>query len=319
MSLTEPANIDAGARLRRLLAMLAYLAQVGEAPIAEVAERFSLSESLVIAELELAACCGLPPYTPDQLLELVIDEGKVTAYGLEALRRPPQLTADEGFVLAAAARALLGVSGSDPTGPLATALKKLEQVLGDGGVSVELDHPASLEILRRAAARGEFVEIEYLGANRGEQTTRVVEPYVVSAREGHFYLDGYCHQAADWRRFALERISAVRLTGEYGEPRHLPSEFGGTRAFAGGPSVKKARVAISANKRVLVERYATEIDSAKDGRVVLSIEVGDEHWFGRLLLGLGEDAEVLEPRELSGAAGRAARRALARYEDRTGR
>src|SRR6202034_2876874 len=98
-TMSEP--VEAGDRLLRLLALLAHLAQVGEASIAELASRFGMGEARLVAELELAACCGLPPYTPDQLLELVIDDGVVHAYGLEALRRPPKLTPDEGFALAA--------------------------------------------------------------------------------------------------------------------------------------------------------------------------------------------------------------------------
>ena len=51
-------------RLRRLLALVGWLAQVGEAPIADAAQRFGMSEKELVAELELAACCGIPPYTP---------------------------------------------------------------------------------------------------------------------------------------------------------------------------------------------------------------------------------------------------------------
>ena len=54
-------------RLRRLLALVGWLAQVGEAPIADAAQRFGMSEKELVAELELAACCGIPPYTPDTL------------------------------------------------------------------------------------------------------------------------------------------------------------------------------------------------------------------------------------------------------------
>ena len=54
----------ASARLRRLLAVVAWLAQVGEATIDEVSERFSIPPDEVVRELELAACCGVPPYTP---------------------------------------------------------------------------------------------------------------------------------------------------------------------------------------------------------------------------------------------------------------
>ena len=65
----------AGDRLRRLLAILPWLADRGAVPISELASQFEMPESEVVALLELAACCGLPPYTPDQLIELIVTAG----------------------------------------------------------------------------------------------------------------------------------------------------------------------------------------------------------------------------------------------------
>ncbi len=63
--------------LRRLLAVIGWLAQVGEAPTAEAARRFGMDEQELVAELELAACCGTPPYTPDTLMEIEVSEHSV--------------------------------------------------------------------------------------------------------------------------------------------------------------------------------------------------------------------------------------------------
>src|SRR5487761_731684 len=123
------ARLPADARLRRLLAILGRLGREGGARIADIAGRFDMTEDEVVAELELAACCGLPPYTPDQLMELVVDEQEVTANLGPELARPRRLTPSEGFALAAAARAILDTPGSDPDGALARALSKLERVL----------------------------------------------------------------------------------------------------------------------------------------------------------------------------------------------
>ncbi|HUZ20058.1 MAG TPA: WYL domain-containing protein [Acidimicrobiales bacterium] len=318
--MTEP--LDAGGRLRRLLAILAYLAGVGEATIAELSERFSMDERALVAELELAACCGLPPYTPDQLLELVLDDERVVAYGLEALRRPARLSPDEGFAVAAAARALMAVPGADPDGPLGSALAKLEAALGEDRLRVELDtaeQTEHLEVLRRAAADHELVEIDYLGGKRGDETTRVVEPHAVAAREGRFYLDAYCHLADGWRRFQVERVRAVRPLGTPFSPRTPPEELGGLRAFAGGPGTRLARVALPERLQALVERVAAgPAERLADGRAVVPVEVADEHWFGLLLLRLGPDVEVLSPPGLAKAGESAARRALVRYRTEVG-
>ncbi|HVC25138.1 MAG TPA: WYL domain-containing protein [Acidimicrobiales bacterium] len=307
--------LDAGERLRRLLAILAHLARVGQASIADLAERFDVDERTLVGELELAACCGLPPYTPDQLLELVVDDETVVAHGLDALRRPPRLTPDEGFAVAAAARAMLAVPGVDPDGPLAHALAKLERVLGEDRLQVELDAPEHLAAVRRALVRRDVVEIDYLGSKRGDETTRTVEPHAVLALEGRFYLDAYCHLADDWRRFQLDRIAAARPTGLQFERRTVPAELTGARAFAGGPSARVALVALPAGHQPLVDRLAAgPVETRPDGRLAVPVRVGDAHWLGRLLLRLGPDAEVLHPPELARVASDVAARALLRYQ-----
>ncbi|HLX78672.1 MAG TPA: WYL domain-containing protein [Acidimicrobiales bacterium] len=307
---------DAGARLVRLLAVLSYLARVEQATIADLAERFDMDERALVAELELAACCGLPPYTPDSLLELVVDDEGVSARGLEALRSPPRLTPDEGFALAASLRAMLAVPGAATDGPLLTALEKLEVALGVGKISVELEAPDHLDELREAAASGESIEIDYLGAKRGDESTRRVDPYAVVAREGRFYLDAYCMLAGDWRRFQVARIRAVRRLGQPVAPRHLPAVFSSARAFVGGEASTVAHVALDEARYVLIDRFASgPTSTSADGRVVVPIEVADEHFLGRLMLRLGPGAEVLDPPGLADAAARVAARALSRYDD----
>ena len=120
---------DTATRLRRLLAILTWLAQEGEAAIDEVAARFDLTPTALVAELEMAACCGVPPYTPDQLLEIVVTEDTVSTRVGTVLARPRRLSPREGLALAASARALLAVPGSDEDGALSRALAKLDRAL----------------------------------------------------------------------------------------------------------------------------------------------------------------------------------------------
>ena len=140
-------------RLRRLLAVVGWLAQVGEAPMAEIAQRFGMSEKELVAELELAACCGTPPYTPDTLMEIEVSELTVRAFLPAEFARPRPLTPAEGFAVAASARLLLAVPGSDDDA-LRRALAKLEAALGHAGaVGLDVDAPGFLGPCRRRRRR----------------------------------------------------------------------------------------------------------------------------------------------------------------------
>jgi proteasome accessory factor C len=99
----RPANV----RLRRLLVMLPWLMERGEVPLADMARRFGLTENELIADLELASLCGLPPFV-DELIDVFVDEGTVYAGEAELrveLSAPPG--SDDLAAAAAAGEVLL--------------------------------------------------------------------------------------------------------------------------------------------------------------------------------------------------------------------
>ncbi|HUY06475.1 MAG TPA: WYL domain-containing protein [Acidimicrobiales bacterium] len=308
------ASLDAGARLRRMIAMLTFLANEGSAQISDLAARFGIDEKTVISELELAACFGLPPYTPDQLLEILVTEGEVHVHRLEALERPLRLTPDEGFAVAAAARTLVNTEGVGVDSALASALVKLEAVLGESAIHVEVEIPTSLVALREAAATSTIVEIDYPLSDGLQVARRRVEPYAVVFREGKFYLDAFCHLRDDWRRFLVHNIQNVTSTKEKGVARIPPSEFFGSRAFVERSATRIATIVAPASCQYFIEPLtAAPIEPFGDDQVLVTLAVGSGRWLGNLLLRLGMRAQVVSPLELSHAKEQAALETLARY------
>ncbi|HVB00715.1 MAG TPA: WYL domain-containing protein [Acidimicrobiales bacterium] len=306
--------LDAGARLRRMIAILTFLANEGSATISDLAKRFGIDEKTVVSELELAACFGLPPYTPDQLLEILVLDDEVHVHRLEALERPLRLTPDEGFALAAAARTLVKTEGVGNESALAGALEKLESVLGESAVHVEVEIPPSLEELREAAATSTIVEIEYPGGDGKQATRRRVEPYAVVFREGKFYLDAFCHLRNDWRRFLVHNVTNVQLTKEKGADRTPPSEFFGSRAFVEGETTPLATLVVPARSQYFIEPLTSfSLEVFGDDQILVTLAVGSERWLGNLLLRLGIGAQVVSPKELQRTKTDAAREALQRY------
>ena len=130
----------AGPRLRRVLALVPLIAANPGIPVEELATRFGVSESELERDLGILPFCGLPPYSPDRLIDLQIVDGRVTVRFAEYFARPLRLSPAEALALLAAGNALLDVPGSDSNGPLAAALTKLDTALGiSGGVRVEVE------------------------------------------------------------------------------------------------------------------------------------------------------------------------------------
>ncbi len=317
---------DAGQRLRRLLAVVTWLARVGRAPVTELAERFGVSAEELVADLELAACCGLPPYTPDQLMEIIIDDTEVIADLGPELARPRRLTAAEGFALAASARAILATPGADPEGALARALAKLEAALdADDRLRVDLGDAPFLAQVRAALAGGRQLRVRYYSASSDEESERVVDPWSLVAVDGRWYLDAYCHRAGDMRRFRVDRLLDLEETGEPVDASHFPPpapDAGAEEApesFVPGPDATVATVLVDPEGAWLLESVPVLSRQARaDGSMEVRLGVASVVWFERLLLRLGPHGRVLAPPELADAGRRAAARLLDVYGERAG-
>ncbi|HZU79350.1 MAG TPA: WYL domain-containing protein [Acidimicrobiales bacterium] len=314
---------EAGQRLRRLLAVLTWLARVRRAPVAELAERFGMSPEDLVADLELAACCGLPPYTPDQLMEIMVDEHEVVAELGDELAQPRRLTPAEGFALAASGRAILATPGSDPDGALARALDKLDAALGAAGsLRIDLGGDPHLAELRRAVDEGRQLRVRYYSLSSDEETERVVDPWALVALDGRWYLDAWCHRADSERRFRVDRLVDVAQTGDVVD-HPAPADGAamgdapeGPAAFVPGPDAVVAEVLVDPAGMWLVEAVPTlSVEPARGGRTTVRLAVASTVWFERLLLRLGPHAEVRGPKELVGAGRSAAERLLERYRE----
>ncbi len=312
---------DVGSRLRRLLAILTWLAQVGETPIDEAAARFGLEPDALVAELEMAACCGLPPYTPDQLMEIVVTDTTVSAHLGEMLARPRRLSAREGFALAASGRALLAVPGSDENGALSRALAKLDRALGGESMVIELDDPSMLGVVRRALESGSQLQIDYYSASSDEVSSRRIDPLRLFAGDGHWYVDAHCHKAGDERRFRVDRIQAAEvLDRAVPQPRARPPEVEKAdqtpefEPFVPGPDIRTVRLALDPSVAWVVESIPAVTPPETSGdRIEVDVAVGGDAWLKRLLLRLGTAAQVVGPPEAASLLGDAAGQILDRY------
>lgn len=303
------AGATASARLRRLLAIVARLAEVKEASISELADQFDMAPQELVRELELAACCGVPPYSPDTLLEIVVSDETVQAFLPQDLARPRRLTPAEGLALAASARTILAVPGADPDGALARALQKLDAVLGDHRrLVIRIDAPPLLNEVKSLADAGEQAEIVYHSASTDETTVRTVDPLQVVSLEGHWYLDAYCHKAEGVRRFRVDRIREVRGLGVriHTRPDLRPVEG----AFVPGPGAVTATIRVDGAARWVADSVPVLAARQVGTALELTVSVGGRAWFERLLLQAGPEARVVAPAELAGVGPGAASRLL---------
>lgn len=280
-----------------------------------------MSPREVEQDLELLPMCGLPPYTADRLIDVwVDDEGAVDIRLAEYFERPLRLTPAEGVALVAAARALLAVPGADSDSPLGTALDKLEAVVGVSGLlAVAVGDAAHLIAIRDAIEAQERMEIDYYSYARDEMTTRRVDPARVFHALGAWYLDAWCHRAGAERLFRVDRVQALRSTGETFTPREVGMVDDAEGNLSGlvyhpRPGDRRVTLRLAASQAWVADELPLDArDDAADGSVLVTLAVSEDAFLERLLLRLGPEAEVVEPAEARALRTAAAQRLLVRY------
>jgi proteasome accessory factor C len=324
---TSPRMVTSAERLRRLLALVPYVASRRVVGLAETAATFGMTERELIDDLNLAWCVELrspEPYCP---IDLSYEDGEISISQAESIARPLRLAADEASALLVALRMLADAGGGgDPANGDAVArlIAKIEDAAGTAGaassqVAIQIDHPRAPGIaatLNRALAERNRVHLRYYVPGRDEETERDVDPMRLLVVDGRTYLEGWCRLAEGVRLFRLDRVLAVDVLDvpasvpETAEPVDVDAGL-----FRASPSDVLAELELAPGARWVAEYYPCEtVTELPAGWLRIGLRTPDTTWVRRLALRLGEDARVVAPAALTEETSAAAAAALAQYQ-----
>jgi len=303
-------------RVKGLLVMLPWLMKREKVKIADMAAQFSLSEADLIEDLELAAMCGLPPYTPLELTEVYVDGDYVLVGPNKYFERRLELTTSEAFGLSLLAAAAEDVPGFSRGKELKSALKKLRKVLGEGVVDIDVEAPEFLDVVTQCATSGERLDIVYWTPGRNEESRRRITVRSVFTDKGHWYVAADDDASGSTRHFRVDRMRSADKTGQFVSVRNenvtIPSWF----ANAEGNTV--AVLDIEPQASWIVETYPCQkVEELTNGNIRVEMVVTSEHWLSRLLLRGGDAVKVISPDTLVDVRRRVATEMLALYDNKS--
>jgi predicted DNA-binding transcriptional regulator YafY len=333
-----PGPAGSGDRLATLLVLIPWLVRRKHVKVRDAAAEFGESPERLVRDLQLVGLCGVPPYTPDLLVDVWIEpedgtdldeadeaefqrrlaNGTIHAEVPTILGRPARLTAAELFGLVAMLKTALALPGADAGGPLARVYGKIARLAGGGtsGVEVEVVAPPHLAAVRAAAESGESLRIDYrkpFPALQGARRTnlRTVVPRAVFEHSGNWYVTADDDRSGERRDFRVDRIVSLAGTGEFVEVEPVVPH-GGSEWFLDAES--EATVVVAPGLRWLVEPYPYRDRSVlADGSLRLTLAVSSDHWLGRLLIRGGRSITLVSPPRFAGLRAATARDVLARY------
>ena len=244
----------------------------------------------------------------------------------QSFSRPPQLTPLEALALAAAAQEVAPLDAAVTsalarlTGQLPAAARDLYGKLARR-VAASTPAPRGAEgILAqlRAAAEGHReVALRYDKDGRGAAGERIFHPQGVIDHGGVWYTIGQDAGRAAERTFRVDRILAVRETGDgFPDPGPLdPARFQRAQLFF--PSGREHAIALRFSPAAAAwasQRYGSRARPLPDGRVDVSIESAGTGYAVQLALSFAGEAEIAAPQHARDALRDEVLRALRRQE-----
>ena len=167
-----------------------------------------------------------------------------------------------------------------------------------------------LSKVETAIFRRKTILFEYYTIGRDAEEKRKVDPYHLLFRGGQFYLIGYSHERDDVRVFRVSRIRGkVGYSSKAEHDFNRPEEFD-PRSYATrtdwqlGDPVGRARIWLSNRIDWLALRHfghAGQSTHTDDG-VIFETEYSESRQLLSWVLGLGDQAGIVEPDELAAEA-----------------
>jgi proteasome accessory factor C len=293
-------------RTSRLLDLVPYINTHQGISLVDLAKVFEVSTDQMISDLTTLWMCGLPGYTPLELMDLDFESGYVTIRNAPTLARPRSITHEEGVALVLGLDVLRSGISSERI-DLIEAIASLSQRIARL-VNLPLALSASSDIsqevttsVKDAIAHRRGLQISYHSLYKDEISSRVVLPLEILESQGYLYLHAYCFTALDFRQFRIDRIQSAHSVEVEKPSIALP-----VNPEKIGFSVKVVRPT-----RDVAERFE---ESNLEAGTVFKGSSFSQHWIARSILASGGAVELLSPADIRSELAKRAELILNRYE-----
>ncbi|MEY4283276.1 MAG: hypothetical protein RL467_832 [Actinomycetota bacterium] len=295
-------------RTARLLDLVPFLASHQGIELLTLAKEFDVSQGQMVADLTTLWMCGLPGYTPLELMELSFDSGFVTIHNAETLAHPRSLSEEESIALLLGLDLVIESLPNDRQDLKKIALDLVARLSARSSIPAKLTAipliPGTVRsIIEKAVSQKNAIEIVYHSFYSDTIKTRSVVPIELRVENGSEYLWGVCQSASALRSFRLDRIQSAVLT----TVKKIPQT-----ALEENQEISYTISALSREREVM-ERFGLDPDALAD--TIESTSFSRE-WIRRSVMASAGSAELITPADIRSDLQRMAQSMLDRYSSR---
>ena len=301
---------NAALRAIRLLDLVPYIVAHPGISITELAKEFSITRDEVLKDLNLLFLCGLPGYTPLELIDISFDEESVVIRDPQNLAAPRNLNESEALIARIALAALEESTPRTATAyPQIVALrekiaKAFSSSIPASAITFTLDKErATLEAIEGAIKQELDLEITYNNVTKDSSSRRSITPISIIAEDKRTLVSAYCHSARALRTFNLAQVSEVstkeRITRA--DLERLEDSRGSS-----------AEVIIKSEDSSFLSENASSLKELS--KSCYQIDIFQPEWIVRSVLAGADSIELAKPLELRAEIAERANRALLAYK-----
>lgn len=301
---------NAALRAIRLLDLVPYIVAHPGISITELAKEFSITRDEVLKDLNLLFLCGLPGYTPLELIDISFDEESVVIRDPQNLAAPRNLNESEALI---ARIALAALEESTPRTSSAylqiVALrekiaKAFSSSIPASAITFTLDKErATLEAIEGAIKQELDLEITYNNVTKDSSSRRSITPISIIAEDKRTLVSAYCHSAKALRTFNLAQISEVST-----KARIVRADLERLEDSRGS----SAEVIIKSEDSSFLSENASSLKELS--KSCYQIDIFQPEWIVRSVLAGADSIELAKPHELRAEIAERANRALLAYK-----
>jgi len=290
----------------RLLDLVPYINTHQGISLEDLAEVFEVSTDQMVSDLTTLWMCGLPGYTPLELMDLDFESGYVTIRNAPTLARPRSITHEEGVALVLGLDVLRSTITHDRA-DLIDAISSLSHRIAElinlpQALSATSNfRPQVTSLIADAISQRGGLKISYHSLYKDEISSRIILPLEMIESQGYLYLHGYCYSAHDFRHFRVDRIQSAE-SADVERPSSAPART---------PEKIEFELKVVRATRDVAERF--EQSNLQVGSIFRSSSFS-QHWIIRTVMAAGGAVELLSPSEVRNELAERAQSILNRYQ-----
>lgn len=304
---------NAAQRALRTMDLVPYILENPGISTIDLAAKFSVTQKQIEKDLQLIFLCGLPGYTPYELIDLTFEDGVVSIIEPQVLTKPRNFSSNEMVVIKLGLEMLreINVNEPDKLDKISTLLQKVHRETDQDSVLLakEISSSPYYSVINTAISQRKQLSIEYQSVSKDQLSTRLIVPYNISMLNGNLYLSAYDMDRQSDRVFKLDLISKCEI-GERTE-LDLVKSTSIDQIVELMVDVKLTNF-IERNTSIIVDQRLTA-----DG-IKVTLKVNNLEWISRAVISYAPNITVISPIALSEMIEQRAKNLLNAYSSQRG-